>query len=589
MIFRNWVLQNFPFLEDDFDALTDYELFCKMVEYMKKSLDKVLEYQDELNEFRTELDSYKNYFDNLDVQEEINNKLDEMAESGELADIIAQYLQLAGVLVFSTVSDMKSATNIVNGSVSRTLGYTTYNDKQGSYYKIRTITNDDIVDEYNIISLTDDTLIAEKINNNNLIVFDTVQDMVASKLLSGNCICYGYYEKGDNIPVMYEIKSTGTADYGSVLQIASGKYAHAILNGGVTPETFGIKESLTDVQSITRWDAYVSYVNTNQNVHFELMGKTYTIYKPIVVGCEFKGQGQGRTILKAGTNIQSKSITIEDTSSVEHTESHTCLIYLSNYDVINNELEVHHLTLDCDSKAQCGIFQGNGALYNIHDLYIKNSTVDGIRVITGWQCSYKNIVIDITQGTGFEFGDTYDTASGTTFNLQNIHVQGFNTAYTGYVMYQLQYSTLIDCSCDNCYNGYAYYFNKCNSISGNIGCEYIATNKSCLHIEDSNVNFNFLTVQTTINNPDGYSDIIELYGDSYAILNVDYPDSAVNVGGLIQLNADSNIYVEASINNDGLPQNTILQGTLGTTLTAIVKRNTGFYYANDSLILTKLQ
>ena len=53
MIFRNWVLQNFPFLEDDFDALTDYELFCKMVEYMKKSLDKVKEYQTQLNEFRT--------------------------------------------------------------------------------------------------------------------------------------------------------------------------------------------------------------------------------------------------------------------------------------------------------------------------------------------------------------------------------------------------------------------------------------------------------------------------------------------------------------------------------------------------------
>lgn len=36
MIFRNWVLQNFPFLEGDFDALTDYELFSKMVGYVKE-------------------------------------------------------------------------------------------------------------------------------------------------------------------------------------------------------------------------------------------------------------------------------------------------------------------------------------------------------------------------------------------------------------------------------------------------------------------------------------------------------------------------------------------------------------------------
>lgn len=33
MIIRNWILQNFPFVEDDFDALTDYELFCKMIEF----------------------------------------------------------------------------------------------------------------------------------------------------------------------------------------------------------------------------------------------------------------------------------------------------------------------------------------------------------------------------------------------------------------------------------------------------------------------------------------------------------------------------------------------------------------------------
>ena len=32
----NYILQNFPFLENDFDALTDYELFSLMVGYVKK-------------------------------------------------------------------------------------------------------------------------------------------------------------------------------------------------------------------------------------------------------------------------------------------------------------------------------------------------------------------------------------------------------------------------------------------------------------------------------------------------------------------------------------------------------------------------
>ena len=163
MIFRNWVLQNFPFLEDDFDALTDYELFCKMVEYMKKSLDKVVEYQAELNDFRNELDTYKNYFDNIDVQEEINNKLDEMAESGELTDIIAQYLGLAGVLAYNTLAELEDAENVANGSICMILGKDTYNDGKSAYYKIRTILNTDVIDGDNIIAITNDnTLVGEK-------------------------------------------------------------------------------------------------------------------------------------------------------------------------------------------------------------------------------------------------------------------------------------------------------------------------------------------------------------------------------------------------------------------------------------------
>lgn len=127
--FKLQVLENFPFIDEDFDAITNYELLCKVVEYLNKTIGEVSELTDKVNEFQ-------NYFDNLDVQEEINNKLDEMAESGELTEIIAQYLNLAGVLVYDTVADMKQATNLVNGSSVKTLGYNSINDGNGEYYKI---------------------------------------------------------------------------------------------------------------------------------------------------------------------------------------------------------------------------------------------------------------------------------------------------------------------------------------------------------------------------------------------------------------------------------------------------------------------
>ena len=158
--FKLCVLENFPFIEADFDALTNYQIMCKMVEYMN-SISK------NQNLVQTNMIELNNWFNNLDVQDEINNKLDSMAESGQLTDIIAQYLQLAGVLAYNTKNEMKNAENVVNGSICKTLG-DEYNDGKGSFYKIRTITSSDVVDDVNIISLNfSDTLIAEKIYNNN--------------------------------------------------------------------------------------------------------------------------------------------------------------------------------------------------------------------------------------------------------------------------------------------------------------------------------------------------------------------------------------------------------------------------------------
>lgn len=161
--FKMQVLQSFPFIDEDFDAITNYELLCKVVEYLNKTVDNVNLLE---SDFKTLYDYVHDYFDNLDVQEEINNKLDDMADSGELTDIIAQYLQLAGVLAYDTVNDLKNADNIVNGSICKTLGYETYDDGKGEFYKIRTITSGDVVDGVNIVALNiSNTLIAEKINN----------------------------------------------------------------------------------------------------------------------------------------------------------------------------------------------------------------------------------------------------------------------------------------------------------------------------------------------------------------------------------------------------------------------------------------
>ena len=156
--FKWFVLENFPFIEADFDALTDWQLFCKL----GKEINKILNSTNALGTQVETLTEYvSNYFENLDVQNEINNKLDEMAQNGELQEIITQYIQMQGLLMYNNIQDMKNATNIVNNSFLRTLGYYNKNDGGGSFYKVREVKNTDTIDNKFLIALNNISLVAE--------------------------------------------------------------------------------------------------------------------------------------------------------------------------------------------------------------------------------------------------------------------------------------------------------------------------------------------------------------------------------------------------------------------------------------------
>ena len=172
-IFTNYIYKAIPLAFDE--SMSYYETLCGVLSILKTQEEVINNNADLL----AELESYvKNYFDNLDVQTEINNKLDEMVESGELTEIIAQYLQLAGLLCYNNVDELKAATNVVNGSFVKTYGYYSYNDGGGAFYKVRNIINTDIVDNAFLIPLNDNNLVAELsvINNINFEMFGAKGD-----------------------------------------------------------------------------------------------------------------------------------------------------------------------------------------------------------------------------------------------------------------------------------------------------------------------------------------------------------------------------------------------------------------------------
>jgi competence protein ComEC len=92
--FRFWCQKVLPLVYDD--SLSYYELLCKVIDYLNKTMENVNELSENFDELQQMFNTLKayvdNYFNNLDVQEEINNKLDEMAKNGTLEKMIQPYI-----------------------------------------------------------------------------------------------------------------------------------------------------------------------------------------------------------------------------------------------------------------------------------------------------------------------------------------------------------------------------------------------------------------------------------------------------------------------------------------------------------------
>ena len=122
------------------ESMSYYEQLLWFTKYLQEQVIPAVNQNaaavEELQRYFIELQNYvNNYFDNLDVQEEINNKLDAMVEDGTLEHIIASYLQTQKI--YNTFDEMVlDASNLVDGLNVQTLGYHSYNDGGGAFYQI---------------------------------------------------------------------------------------------------------------------------------------------------------------------------------------------------------------------------------------------------------------------------------------------------------------------------------------------------------------------------------------------------------------------------------------------------------------------
>lgn len=158
--FRFWCQKALPLVYDD--SLSYYEVLCKMADYMNNFMTDLTTVEDSMTEFGqqfvinqqflndmadqlgqnvadleayindrmddfmtayTQLQTYvNNYFDNLDVQEEINTKLDTMASDGTLNDlfdpVLATWMQQKTAQIDAAIANQDAIQAAQNGRIS---------------------------------------------------------------------------------------------------------------------------------------------------------------------------------------------------------------------------------------------------------------------------------------------------------------------------------------------------------------------------------------------------------------------------------------------------------------------------------------
>ena len=115
--FRFWCQTVLPTVYDD--SLSYYELLNKVVSVLNDVIDNESTVENNVTELYNafvELNTFVDtYFDDLDVTEEINNKLDTMAEDGTLARLLAEYVYTAPTYAENISQMTDHSTLYING------------------------------------------------------------------------------------------------------------------------------------------------------------------------------------------------------------------------------------------------------------------------------------------------------------------------------------------------------------------------------------------------------------------------------------------------------------------------------------------
>ena len=132
--FKGWTLENFPFIEDDFDAITTYQFMCKIVEYLNEVIynQKILdENNEEIVKLVQEIKAYVDeYLEDLtDIKEEIANIEENLTSLGKTVDENTVDIANLDTKIDNEISSLKNYTdNAIQTNYNTLKTYVDYQD-----------------------------------------------------------------------------------------------------------------------------------------------------------------------------------------------------------------------------------------------------------------------------------------------------------------------------------------------------------------------------------------------------------------------------------------------------------------------------
>lgn len=539
---------NFPFIEKTFDSMTNYEMLCKIVEYLNNVIyntNTVTDNQINLCNAFVELKNYiDNFFSDLDVQEEINNKLDDMAQSGELTDLIARFLKYGYVSNYGGINN-SNLTDIINNMIN------TFNikyiicDVDGAIDNINIKQNQQIIINFQGHTITFNNKVAENImfnnlgtlvlencnfngNNNNSMTI--LKGANLSKTLINNCNFLNFYEK-DKTRQTHIIFTTA----GSYSRILNCNFENIKQCGNGVETDYGGSAS-----------CILSQYDKNNPTNNETIC--------VVNNCTFKNNynvnEQGEIIVEdfdnikfaVDTNLNEKNMFI--VSNITSYNSGKRVVKAQTNNVIINNINCY-----CDNFQMLCIFSLFNNNHNVSNIYGKlYNASKAFECLSNENCNISNINVEnIYNGEENIYNTCAIISNGKNCNFDNLNIKGFSTGIT--IWDNTENLKFNNCNFQSIYSSIYIYTRTSSDYNPSTGISLLNIYfNNCNFLCDGETKNSIFNISS--NNDNNFIDYINFTNCNFKALKTNYLYGTFNINSLNAIL--ENCYFIFNNNNDNI-------------------------------------